>query len=204
MVKVKFNPDIAQDFIERALNAAASDVKLDISDPNQIPEIFFSAFSVVVGLVPYVGPAFAYLMNLVGAAVFPKATPDIWQEIEKPIENLIDAKIGGYHVKVLQGRIRGLEENYEAYQNGFITATGSVKDQQAEILREHYVAFLAVLPAVIPDFQLEDYAPLSLPYFALAANVHLPLLVDGIKHGADWATPTRFPMELCLLSSTTR
>ncbi|OAA78799.1 Delta endotoxin [Akanthomyces lecanii RCEF 1005] len=70
--------------------------------------------------------------------------------------------------------------------NDYEKATGDSKAKQVETLRTHHIAFLAVLRAGIPEFQNEDASVPSLPLFAQAANIHLTLLADGIRHGAEW------------------
>ncbi|KAM3498730.1 hypothetical protein MY10362_007968 [Beauveria mimosiformis] len=151
--------------------------------------------SIGLDFVPVVGPLLSSLAVLIGAAVFPLHSKDIWNALHERVEHLVDSKIAQYHLKTLEGRISGLESNMEAYTsvvNSYNKASGSEKAKQRETLRQHHVAFLAVVRSAVPDFQLDDYAVQALPMFAHVANIHLSLLADGIKHGIDWGYTKTF------------
>lgn len=76
--------------------------------------------------------------------------------------------------------------------NNYEQATGDTKEKQAGAVFSHLIAFVAVLKSGIPEFQIEDSAVAALPLFAQAANMHLTLLADGIKHGAEWGFTTEY------------
>ncbi|KAM3438642.1 hypothetical protein MY4824_003181 [Beauveria thailandica] len=186
------NTDAAIKYAQAALIAARGGVVIDASDANGIYSYIFSIFAIGVGLVPEVGPLLAALSSLLGAVIFPsKKDPNaLWNSLRKQIETLIGAKIQESQVKILQKKVEGFAANMKAFTrvyNDYEKITDAKeKAKQAETLRTHHTAFLAVLNAGIPEFQVEDYAVAALPLFAQAAGMHLTLLSDGIKHGEAW------------------
>ncbi|KAK8144600.1 hypothetical protein G3M48_005603 [Beauveria asiatica] len=186
------NTDAAIKYAQAALNAARGGVVIDASDANGIYSYVFSIFAIGVGLVPEVGPLLAALSSLLGAVIFPsKKDPNaLWNSLRKQIETLIGAKIQESQVKILQKKVEGFAANMKAFTrvyNDYEKITDAKeKAKQAETLRTLHTAFLAVLTAGIPEFQVEDYAVAALPLFAQAAGMHLTLLSDGIKHGEAW------------------
>lgn len=178
-------------FANAALTAAKGGVSLNIKDSNAMGQYVFSIFSIGADLVPVVGPAFGTLVALIGQAALPSnSDPNaLWNSLREKVENLIGAKIQAHQVHVLKSKIDGFASNMEAFTrvwNDYEKVTGDSKAKQAETLRTHHIAFLAVLRAGIPEFQVEDSSVAALPLFAQAANIHLTLLVDGIRHGVEW------------------
>ncbi|KAM3555802.1 hypothetical protein MY1884_005401 [Beauveria asiatica] len=184
-----FDVELATKLATKALGSSTSGVKLDTGDVNAVAQYVMAVISIGLDFVPVVGPLLSSLVVLIGAAVFPLHSKDIWNALHERIEHLVDDKIAQYHLKTLQGHISGLESNMESYTsvvNSYNKASGSAKTKQREALRQHHIAFLTVVRSAVPDFQLDDYAVQALPMFAHVANIHLSLLADGIKHGLDW------------------
>ncbi|PMB69038.1 Pesticidal crystal protein Cry3Ba [Beauveria bassiana] len=194
---MKINADAAINYAKAALIAARGGVVIDASDANAIYSYIFSIFAIGAGLVPEVGPLLAAFTSLLGAVLFPsKKDPNaLWNNLRKQIETLIGAKIQESQVKILQKKVVGFAANMKAFTrvyNDYEQATGHEKAQMGQTLREHHIAFLAVIRAGIPEFQVEDYAVAALPLFTQAANMHLTLLSDGIKHGVEWGWPENY------------
>ncbi|OAA36108.1 Delta endotoxin [Beauveria brongniartii RCEF 3172] len=189
---MKVDVDSALDFANAALTAAKDGVALDITDSDEIFSYMFSIFSIGVGLVPGAGPLLSSFCGLLGAIAFPKKTTDlnaIWNSLRERVETLIGAKIQASHVYILQKNVEGFASNMKAFTrvlNDYEQLTGDDKAKQGETLRTHFIAFLAVLRAGIPAFQVNEYAVASLPLFTQAANIHLTLLSDGIRNGEAW------------------
>ncbi|KAJ4149974.1 hypothetical protein LMH87_010746 [Akanthomyces muscarius] len=188
---MKIDSDAALGYANAALTAAKGGVNLDIKDSNAIFQYIFSIFSIGAGLVPVVGPLFGTIVGLIGQVAFPKTTDPnaVWNSLRENVENLIGAKIQINQIHIFKNKIDGFASNMQAFTrvwNDHEKATGDSKAKQAETLRTHHIAFLAVLRAGIPEFQNEDASVPSLPLFAQAANIHLTLLADGIRHGAEW------------------
>ncbi|KGQ03729.1 Pesticidal crystal protein cry3Aa [Beauveria bassiana D1-5] len=190
-----FDVELATQLATKALGASTTGIKLDTGDVNAVAQYVMAAISIGLDFVPVIGPLLSSLVVLIGAAVFPLHSKDIWNALHERVEHLVDSKIAQYHLKTLEGRISGLESNMEAFTsvvNSYNKASASDKDRQREILRQHHIAFLAVVRSAVPDFQLDDYAVQALPMFAHVANIHLSLLADGIKHGIDWGYTKAF------------
>ncbi|OAA39610.1 Delta endotoxin [Beauveria brongniartii RCEF 3172] len=190
-----FDVELATKLATKALGASTSGIKLDTGDIDAVAQYVMAVVSIGLDFVPVVGPLLSSLAVLIGAAVFPLHSKDIWNALHERVEHLVDSKIAQYHLKTLEGRISGLESNMEAYTTvvtSYNKASGGEKDKQRETLRQHHVAFLAVVRSAVPDFQLDDYAVQALAMFAHVANIHLSLLADGIKHGIDWGYTKTF------------
>ncbi|KAM3507169.1 hypothetical protein MY11210_007262 [Beauveria gryllotalpidicola] len=190
-----FDVELATKLATKALGASTSGIKLDTGDVNAVAQYVMAVMSIGLDFVPVIGPLLSSLVVLIGTAVFPLHSKDIWNALHARVEHLIDSKIAQYHLETLQGRISGLESNMEAFTsvvNSYKKASAGEKNRQGEILREHHVAFLAVVRSAVPDFQLDDYAVQALPMFAHVANIHLSLLADGIKYGIDWGYTKAF------------
>ncbi|KAM3499326.1 hypothetical protein MY11210_009620 [Beauveria gryllotalpidicola] len=190
MSDLKFDSETALSLANGALNAAKGGVSISSSDSNAVYSYIFSVFAIGVGLIPGAGPLLSSLCGLLGAIVFPSKTDPnaVWNSLRGRIEALIGEKMTDLQVKTLGQKVKGLANNMEAFTsvfNDYEQASGD-KAKQGETLRTHHTAFLAVLRADIPEFQIEDYAVASLPLFAQAANMHLTLLADGVRNGEKW------------------
>ncbi|KAM3428456.1 hypothetical protein NHJ13734_008593 [Beauveria thailandica] len=195
---MKVDADSALNFANAALTAAKDGPALDITDSNEIFSYMFSVFSVGVGLVPGAGPLLSSLGGLLGAIAFPKKTTDvnaIWNSLRERVETLIGAKIQASHVSILQKNVEGFAANMDHFTrvlNDYEELTGDNKAKQAEFLRTHFIAFLTVLRAGIPAFQVNEYAVASLPLFTQAANIHLSLLSDGVRNWEAWGFTEKY------------
>ncbi|KAM3497325.1 hypothetical protein MY10362_009321 [Beauveria mimosiformis] len=191
MSDLKFDDETALKLANAALTAAKGGVSISASDGNAVYSYIFSVFALGVGLVPVVGPVLSSICGLLGAILFPaKTDPDaVWNSLRPKIESLIGEKMTDGQVKALRQKVQGFADNMAAFTgvfNDYETATGDNKAKQGEALRTHLIAFLSVLRAGIPEFQIEDYAVASLPLFTQAANIQLSLLADGVRNGEAW------------------
>ncbi|KAM3435430.1 hypothetical protein NHJ13734_005553 [Beauveria thailandica] len=191
MSDLKFDQEAALKFANAALTAAKGGASISATDGNAVYSYIFSVFALGVGLVPVVGPILSTVCGLLGAILFPvKTDPNaVWNSLRSRIEALIGEKMTDSQVKTLRQKVKGFADNMTAFtrvSNDYEKAAGDDKARQGETLRTHHTAFLAVLRAGIPEFQVEDYAVASLPLFAQAANMHLSLLSDGVRNGEAW------------------
>ncbi|OAA49100.1 Delta endotoxin [Beauveria brongniartii RCEF 3172] len=191
MSDLKFDEGTALNLANAALTAAKGGVSISATDGNAVYSYIFSVFALGAGLVPVVGPLLSSICGLLGAILFPvKTDPDaVWNSLRSKIESLIGEKMTDSQVKTLRQKVKGFADNMTAFTrvfNDYEKAAGDDKGKQGETLRTHHTAFLAVLRAGIPEFQIEDYAVASLPLFSQAANIHLTLLADGVRNGEVW------------------
>ncbi|KAJ4076681.1 hypothetical protein NW756_012690 [Fusarium oxysporum] len=113
----------------------------------------------------------------------------IWEKLRGRIKALFDTKITETQMDILRKKIRGLHDNMENYTRvweDYKDSSGEEQMRARDTLKTTHIAFLSVVRAAVPEFRVERFAVPSLPLFALAANVHLMLLSDGIRHGIAW------------------
>jgi hypothetical protein len=188
--KINVNPEVVSDLLSKLMQAAESGSGIDFSDGDEVGQYVFSLFALAAELVPVIGSALGAFASLLGSIFFsPNSMDKIWEGLRERIEQLIDSKIESYHLEVLRLKVKGLQSNmeiYQQYQNAYATATGTDREKAGNDLKTHHAAFLAVVVAALPEFQHEQFTVASLPLFAVVANIHLTLLADAIKKGADW------------------
>ncbi|KAI1210211.1 delta endotoxin [Annulohypoxylon truncatum] len=185
------NDKFINDLLTKVMKAAESGISIDFNDGDEVGQYVISILALGAELIPVIGGVLGAFTSLLGAIFFssPMSMEKIWEGLRERIEKLIDSKIEQYHLEVLRQRIKGIQENmkvYRQYLKDFKNATGADKEQAARTLQTSHVAFSSVVLAALPQFQLDRFAVVSLPLFALVANIYLALLVDGIKQGREW------------------
>ncbi len=189
-----FDADLAAKLAEKAVIAAQNGVKMNTS-PNEITQMVLSIFAVGLNAVPVAGGVLAAITTLLGLAIFPAPVADPWTTVAERVDALIGTKLQAHQVKSLRGKMEGLKQNSHAYASVFKSyteASPDSKQKNADLLRVHYAGFIGVIRAAVPEFQIDDYATVTLPLFAHAANLHLTLLADGIKNGLEWGFPESY------------
>ncbi|KAK4113308.1 putative mosquitocidal toxin [Canariomyces notabilis] len=166
----RVNPDFISNLIAQIFSAAQGGTKLDINDAEAVGQYVYSIIGLGAGLISYIGSALGALCNLLGT-------------IEK------------YHLEILKQKILGFQSNmdlYSRYLQDFEDAvTPEEKKDAADTLKATHIAFLSVVLAAIPEFQVDPYAVPSLAMFSLVATIHLTLLADGIERGGGWGYTDR-------------
>ncbi|KAM3507420.1 hypothetical protein MY11210_007144 [Beauveria gryllotalpidicola] len=192
---MSFNHEFALKLADKALSAAQTGLKLKLDNPNEISQLVLSVFAVGLNAVPVIGSVLGSLTVVLGMALFPAQTVDPWEKLHERVEALIGAKLQAHQVKELQSKIDGLGHNHKTYASvwkQYHEAPPEAKEKLATLLSQVHVAFLFVVRAAIPEFQIDDYAAAALPLFAQAANLHMTLLSDGLKHGLEWGLPKEY------------
>ncbi len=111
------------------------------------------------------------------------------KRLQHLIEVMINSKIEHYHLKTLEGIVAGFQTNLVALRRvwrDFDNAPPDNRERQGELLRSHHNALLLVVRTAIPHYQMPEHAVAALPDFAIAANIHLVMLVEALKHGKSW------------------
>lgn len=185
------NYNFIDKLITQILKATEKGTSLKIEDPDQVGQFVFAILGLGAGLIPVVGSSLGALCNLFGTIIFPggNSTEKLWEKLRERVEKLVDEKIAGYHVEILKQKIAGFQANWELYSRylkDFEDASPGDKAHAADTLKSTHIAFMSVLLAGIPEFQVDAYAVASLPLFALVATMYLTLLVDGIQRGESW------------------
>ncbi|EJP62605.1 Delta endotoxin central region subgroup 1 [Beauveria bassiana ARSEF 2860] len=189
-----FDHELAAKLAEKAIAAAQTGVKMNTNE-NEISQLVLSIFAIGLNAIPVVGGVISSVATLLGLAIFPAPSADPWTKVSERVETLIGKKLEEHQVKALQSRMEGFKLNANEYAKVwkiYNDAAPDKKKEHAELLRTHHVGFLTMMRVSIPEFQVDTYAALTLPLFAQAANLHLTLLADGIKHGLDWGYPQEY------------
>ncbi|KAF4443756.1 Pesticidal crystal protein cry3Ba [Fusarium austroafricanum] len=187
---IKISEKFLNDLTTKLLKAADGGQKLGVTDPDEVGQYVCSVLALGCELIPVIGSSLSALTTLVGGLLFhPNSIEKIWEKLRERIEALIDSKISETQMEILRKKIRGLQDNMENYQQiweDFKDSSGEERIRARDTLKTTHIAFLSVVRAAIPEFRVERFAVPSLPLFALAANIHLMLLSDGIRHGIAW------------------
>lgn len=128
---MKVNSDVVKSITGSIATAAQKGVGLDYTDSNQIVQYVFTVLF-IASLVPTVGPAFGSIIALLDQVLFPLHTKDAWASIRAPVEAPVDRKIQDYHLKTLEAKVKGFQENTVAFTSvwqGYENATSDIKDR---------------------------------------------------------------------------
>ncbi|VTT68404.1 unnamed protein product [Fusarium fujikuroi] len=187
---IKISEKFLNDLTTKLIKAADSGQKLGVTDPEEVGQYVCSVLALGCELIPVIGSSLSALTTLFGSLLFhPNATEKIWEKLRERVEALVKTKITETQLSILRKKIRGLQDNMENYTRVWEDYKDSSGDEQMrarDTLKMTHIAFLSVVRAAIPEFRVESFAVPSLPLFALAANIHLMLLSDGIRHGIAW------------------
>ncbi|SPJ79458.1 uncharacterized protein FTOL_07849 [Fusarium torulosum] len=187
---IEISGKFVNDLTTKLIKAADGSQKLEVKDPEEIGQFVCSILALGCELIPVVGSSLGALTTLFSSLLFhPNSIEKIWEKLRERIEKLIDSKITETQMAILKKKIRGLQDNMANYKRiveDFQGASAEDLDKARDTLKMTHIAFLSVVRNAIPEFRVEAFAVASLPLFALAANIHLMLLSEGIKHGSAW------------------
>ncbi len=146
-------------------------------EPDDDPINYLKALiGVGLGEIPVVGSLLSALLGL----LWPNSSADVWSQIKAQVEELIDQKINELEFSLIRAETNGLRAAIASYllrlEGG---ASGST-------IRNYFDSCNVVFEAALPKIQNVDYAYLNLPFFSIAAQLHLSLLRDGVKFGQQW------------------
>ncbi|EXK40864.1 hypothetical protein FOMG_07596 [Fusarium oxysporum f. sp. melonis 26406] len=178
------------DLTTKLIKAADGGQQLEITDPDEVGQYVCSILALGCELIPVIGSSLSALVTLLGGLFFhPNSTEKICEKLRGRIEALVDTKITETQMDILRMKIRGFHDNVENYTRvweDYKDSSGEEQLRARDTLKTTHIAFLSVVRTAIPEFRVERFAVPSLPLFALAANIHLMLLSDGIRHGIVW------------------
>ncbi|SCO76914.1 uncharacterized protein FRV6_01126 [Fusarium oxysporum] len=187
---IKISERFLNDLTTKLIKAADGSQQLEITDPDEVGQYVCSILALGCELIPVIGSSLSALVTLLGGLFFhPNSTEKICEKLRGRIEALVDTKIAETQMDILRKKIRGFHEYVENYTRVWEDDKDSSGEEQMrarDTLKTTHIAFLSVVRTDIPEFRVERFAVPSLPLFALAANIHLMLLSDGIRHGIVW------------------
>ena len=130
-----------------------------------------------VGLaqIPYLG---GILSSLVGF-FWPSNKADVWGEIRKNVEVMIDQKINDAVYSLLKSKLEGISNTLKLYLSA--VATGDNIN-----LRMQFIATNTLMTATASEFKNSNFQWEIGPLFAIFSQLHTALLRDCVLHGKDW------------------
>lgn len=128
-----------------------------------------------VSMIPEVGGILGAIVSM----LWPEPTRDVWGEIRRQVEAMIDEKIDGAVFNLLQAKLTGLGDALKLYLH-------AVAAQDRDTIRMQFIATNTQFVAAAPEFQNPAYAWTLLPLFAIFTQFHMALLRDCVLHGKDW------------------
>lgn len=145
-----------------------------------------------LGEIPYIGSFLSMLLGL----LWPKSQEDVWNEILKKLEKLIDEKIDEAVYSLIKSKLPGLEEAQALYLQ-------MVKTGDKQVISEQFIASNTVITAASSVFQNPDYEWLLLPLFGIFTHIHISLLREGVIYGKGWGWSEEVHKEYVTLTTTT-
>ncbi|KAI3615089.1 twin-arginine translocation pathway signal [Moniliophthora roreri] len=133
----------------------------------------------VIASVPVVGGILAAIINL----LWPNSARDVWAEIRKEVEALINQKIEEAVYNLIAAKLPGLNDSSKLYLN-LVTGNAS-----GETIRTQWIATNTVYTAAASEFMNSKYEWVLGPLFAIFSVMHMTLLRDVVLHGQEWGWP---------------
>jgi hypothetical protein len=135
------------------------------------------SIAALLGQAPAVGPLLSALVFI----FWPASKEDIWAQIEKQVEQLVNQAFDKFAQTLVRASLQGLNDNL----NSYLTALESGKDDP-QFVGGIWSTVNQIFVNQRSTFQLEGYELLLLPLYAQFANMHLSLLRDGVLGGPAW------------------
>ncbi|MEH6373267.1 insecticidal delta-endotoxin Cry8Ea1 family protein [Streptomyces sp. KLMMK] len=133
-------------------------------------------------LIPGVGPLLGKATGMLLDQFWPSGKNDVWEEIRKNVEKVVDQKLEAFYGKLMANELKGIHNLVSQYVRHAKSAT-SGGDVSKETARNSWRAAANLILSHMPKFQDEQYKYAVLPVFTQAANLHLLLLRDKAKNG---------------------
>ncbi|QGI94938.1 hypothetical protein CEK26_008007 [Fusarium fujikuroi] len=182
---VKIDEDFLNKAVKKGLDTIQKGEHLDLEDPNEIGKFIFGILASGLELIPGYGDALAAVLNLFPSLIFqPKSAADIWEKFFRRIEQMIESKIEDYHLETLKENLAGLDTAFGDFST-MVKKHDEGKDVTTLLLGS-FASLHQTMIISMSEFTSPKYGVASLPWFALAATMHLKLLGDGIQHGRKW------------------
>jgi delta endotoxin, N-terminal domain len=126
-------------------------------------------------MVPYGGAVLGALADV----LWPTAKENLWDQIKKKVEQLIDQKLDEEVYSMMRATLKGLRNIIVDYETSLPTKDHPFISARWNAVHEFFEHDRDL-------FQRKPYQLLLLPLFAQYANLHLGLLRDGVLFGRDW------------------
>ncbi|WP_250672976.1 insecticidal delta-endotoxin Cry8Ea1 family protein (plasmid) [Paraclostridium ghonii] len=114
----------------------------------------------------------------------PNSAKNLWESLINYAGELIDNKLNDYALQEAIAKIRGLYvviQDYHNYRTKFLNPTETKKPSREEVFAKFNFAHSLCMDK-IEELNVKSYEITLLPAYALAANMHLLLMRDGILY----------------------
>lgn len=129
-----------------------------------------------LGKIPEVGT----LLSAITSLLWPKSKEDIWADIKKKVEALIDEKLDKELYNRVQESLKGIKSNLDYFLD-------FLNQPSEELMAEKlWVELHTEFNDQQYHFQSHGHKILLLPLFVQFANLQLAVLRDGVIHGESW------------------
>jgi len=139
-----------------------------------------------IGCIPVVGALVAGIAGL----FLPDSMQTLEANIRKEMEAVINQRFNAYNVTTLKSKLLGLSNNSRRYALATSAYLKKTSGDRTEVLKQDvrntFSAYLSNLELSLPSFKSAGYEVLSLPFFAIVANMHLSALRDVALNGQQW------------------
>ena len=129
-----------------------------------------------LGKIPEVGT----LLSAITSLLWLKSKEDIWTDIKKEVEALIDEKLNKEIYSNVQESLNGIKSNLDYFLNYLY------RPSDESTAKELWLVLHSEFNDKQYHFQSHGHKILLLPLFVQFANLQLSLLRDGVIHGNSW------------------
>ncbi|MGE1128906.1 insecticidal delta-endotoxin Cry8Ea1 family protein [Bacillus wiedmannii] len=141
--------------------------------------------------IPVVGGT---ISKLISTLLFPSKIDyeDIWNNLKKSIDQLVDKKITEALMSQLMQELAGLAEVLKKYRDAYDLYNNNtffhipIEMTPGDYLIDVFNSADILFTQRIPMFQNKEYDIHFLPFFVHAAEMHIVLVRDAAIHGLEW------------------
>ncbi|AXE96598.1 insecticidal delta-endotoxin Cry8Ea1 family protein [Paraburkholderia sp. DD10] len=158
------------------LAASANPSRSDVAAPYYDPlQMFKTVLTVGLAQIPEVG----WLVSAAVKLLWPSDKEDVWPQVRKQVEELVDRKIDDAVFSLLRARLNGLGGVTKLYLRAIAT-----RDNEA--IRSQFLASNTEFVAAAAEFRNPDYEWVLAPLFGMFSTMHMMLLRDCVLNGKNW------------------
>ncbi|EBH8783787.1 twin-arginine translocation pathway signal, partial [Salmonella enterica subsp. enterica serovar Bareilly str. CFSAN001104] len=142
--------------------------------------------------IPVIGRLLSMLLGL----LWPRTDEDIWNEIVKGVEKLINEELDAAVYSEIKSHLPGLQEVITIFLK-------TVKAGDVSVISAQFIACNTVFTATSSIFQNPDYEWILVPLFGVFAQLHISLLRESVEHGKEWGWSEKLYQEYITITKTT-
>lgn len=133
------------------------------------------AVCAALGRVPEVGA----LLSVLVAMLWPVTKQDVWEQLRKQVEALINAKIDAAVFSIQKAKLDGLSDGLKLYLQ-------ALASRDAKQIVNYFDAANFAMTVAAREFSNPDFSWTLGVLLCVLAQLHMSLLRDAVVHGKDW------------------